>query len=225
SGLFGGGGGILIVPGLVVLLRMQQRLAHGTSLGAILPIAVAGVIGFALEHSVDWSAGGLIIVGAVGGAMVGARLLGKLSDRWLRLAFGLFLVATAIRLLITTHAPSGRGPIDVWVALALVAAGVVSGIVAGLLGVGGGIIVVPVLVVLFAVPDAIAKGTSLLVIIPTAISGTFVNLRNDNVDTRVAAIVGLTGAGAAYAGSKLATHIGAHLSAVLFATLLLLVSV
>jgi len=107
----------------------------------------------------------------------------------------------------------------------LVLIGLVAGFCSALFGVGGGIIIVPVLVVLFAVPDAIAKGTSLLVIIPTAISGTFVDLRNDNVDTRVAAIVGLTGAGAAYAGSKLATHIGAHLSAVLFATLLLLVSV
>ena len=48
-----------------------------------------------------------------------------------------------------------------------------------------------VLVVLFAVPDAIAKGTSLLVIIPTAISGTFVNLRNDNIDTTVAALNGV----------------------------------
>jgi uncharacterized protein len=225
SGVFGVGGGILIVPGLVLLLKMEQRLAHGTSLGAILPIAVAGVIGFALDHSVDWTAGGLIILGAVGGAVIGARLLGHLSDRFLRLAFGLFLVATAIRLLLNTHAPSGRGPIGVWLALALVVVGVVSGIVAGLLGVGGGVIVVPVLVVLFSVPDPVAKGTSLLVIIPTAISGTIVNHRHGNIDTTVAAIVGLTGAGAAFAGSKVATHIGAHLSSVLFAALLLLVSI
>jgi uncharacterized membrane protein YfcA len=225
SGLFGVGGGILIVPGLVLWLKMKQRLAHGTSLGAILPIAVAGVIGFALDHSVDWTAGGLVILGAIGGAVFGARLLGRMSERWLRLAFGLFLVATAIRLLLNTHAPAGRGPLDVWLALALVAIGIASGIVAGLLGVGGGIIVVPALVVLFSVPDAIAKGTSLLVIIPTAISGTIVNRRVGNIDTRVAAIVGLTGAGAAFAGSKLATHIGAHLSSVLFASLLLLVSV
>ena len=134
-------------------------------------------------------------------------------------------IATAIRLLLNTHAPSGRGPIGVWLSLALVVVGVVSGIVAGLLGVGGGIIIVPVLVVLFSVPDPVAKGTSLLVIIPTAISGTVVNHRQGNIDTAVAAIVGLTGAGAAFAGSKLATHIGAHLSSVLFAALLLLVSI
>jgi uncharacterized membrane protein YfcA len=225
SGLFGVGGGILIVPGLVLVLGMEQRLAHGTSLGAILPIAAAGVVGYALEGAVDWSAGGLIIIGAIGGAVVGARLLGRTPDRTLRLAFAAFLFATAVRLLVNTPAPSGRGPLSVWLGVGLVALGVVSGLLAGLLGVGGGVIIVPVLVVLFAVPDPVAKGTSLLVIIPTAMSGTVVNLRRRNIDVRVAAIVGLIGAGAAYGGSKLATNIGSHLSSVLFAALLLAVSV
>ena len=94
-----------------------------------------------------------------------------------------------------------------------------------LLGVGGGIVIIPVLVVLFSVPTAIAKGTSLLVIIPTAIAGTFVNRRRGNVDLRAAAIAGLVGAGAAFGGSKLATSIGSKLSTDLFALLLLAVTV
>src|SRR5207302_5047937 len=132
SGVFGIGGGILVVPGLVMVMRMSQRLAHGTSLGAIVPISIAGVIGYALDHSVDWAAGGLIIVGAVGGAVVGARLLGRLRDRSLRYTFAAFLLATAIRLLVSTPSPAGRGPIDVWLALALVGVGVASGVLAGL---------------------------------------------------------------------------------------------
>jgi uncharacterized membrane protein YfcA len=203
---------------------MGQRLAHGTSLGAILPISVAGVIGYAIDHSVDWSAGGLIIIGAVGGAVVGARLLGRLPDRTLRFAFAAFMTATAIRLLVSTPAAHGRGPIGMWLALGLVALGVVSGVLAGLLGVGGGIVIVPALVILFSVPDPVAKGTSLLVIIPTAISGTAVNRRTGNVDLRAAAIVGLTGAAAAFGGARLATQIGPHLSSVLFSILLLAVS-
>jgi uncharacterized membrane protein YfcA len=225
SGLFGVGGGILIVPGLVLVLGMEQRLAHGTSLGAILPIAAAGVVGYALEGAVDWSAGSLIIIGAIFGAVIGARLLGRTPDKTLRLAFAAFLFATAIRLLVNSPAPSGRGPIDMWLGIGLVVLGVASGMLAGLLGVGGGVIIVPVLVVLFAVPDPVAKGTSLLVIIPTAISGSLVNLRRGNIDVRAAAVVGLVGASAAYGGSKLATNIGSHLSSVLFAVLLLAVSV
>src|SRR5205085_8999022 len=65
SGLFGVGGGILIVPGLVLVLKMEQRLAHGTSLGAILPISVAGVIGYAIDRSGDRPSGALLTAGAV----------------------------------------------------------------------------------------------------------------------------------------------------------------
>jgi len=225
SGLFGIGGGILVVPGLVIVLKMGQRLAHGTSLGAIVPISVAGVIGYAIDHNVDWAAGGLIIVGAVVGAAVGARLLGRLPERALRYAFALFLIATAVRLIISTPTPSGRGPIDVWIGLGLVGLGLLAGVLAGLLGVGGGIVIVPVLVVAFGVPSVIAKGTSLLVIIPTAISGTFVNRRRGNVDLAVAAIVGLSGAAAAYGGAKLSAHISSELSSILFGALLVVVAV
>src|SRR4051794_29643170 len=56
SGIFGVGGGILIVPGLVLALGMQQRLAHGTSLAAIIPIAAAGLSGYAVAGEVDWLA-------------------------------------------------------------------------------------------------------------------------------------------------------------------------
>jgi len=225
SGLFGIGGGILVVPGLVLVLRMSQRLAHGTSLGAIVPISVAGVIGYALDRNVDWAAGGLLIAGAVGGAAIGARLLGRLPDRVLRYAFAAFLLATALRLLISTPSPPGRGPIDVWLGLALVGLGLAAGILAGLLGVGGGIIIVPVLIVAFGVPSVVAKGTSLLVIIPTALSGTFVNRRRGNIDLTVAAIVGLAGAAAAYGGAKVSASISAELSSILFGALLVIVAI
>jgi uncharacterized protein len=225
SGLFGIGGGILVVPGLVLILRMSQRLAHGTSLGAIVPISVAGVIGYAIDGNVDWAAGGLLILGAVGGAAIGARLLGHLPDRILRYAFAAFLLATALRLFISTPSPAGRGALDVWLGLALVGLGLAAGILAGLLGVGGGIIIVPVLVVAFGIPSVVAKGTSLLVIIPTALSGTFVNRLRGNIDLTVAAIVGLSGAAAAYGGTKVSASISAELSSILFGALLVVVAI
>jgi len=224
SGLFGVGGGIMIVPGLVLVMRMGQRLAHGTSLAAIIPIAISGVITYAIHDSVDWAVAGLLIAGATGGALVGTRWLRSLNQRVLRLLFATFLVATAVRLLLNLSHPAGRGPLEIWLALALVAIGVVSGVLAGLLGVGGGIVIIPVLVVFFSVPDAVAKGTSLAVIIPTAIVGTFGNIRHSNADLSVAAIVGLLGAGSAYLGSHVSLHMSARLSSVLFGILLLLVA-
>jgi uncharacterized membrane protein YfcA len=225
SGIFGVGGGILIVPGLVLLMRMRQRLAHGTSLAAILPIAASGVLGYAFDDAVDWSAGGLIMIGAAAGAVIGTRALKSVPENALRLAFGVFLLGAAVRLLVSTPEATGRGPIGLLIALGLIGIGLASGTLAGLLGVGGGIVIIPALVVLFSVPDAVAKGTSLLVIIPTALAGTIQNLSLDNVDLAVAASVGLAGAGAAFGGSKLAVNMSPRLSTALFAGLLVVVAV
>ena len=224
SGLFGVGGGILIVPGLVFLLAMDQRLAHGTSLAAIVPIAVAGVVGFVLGDAVDWPVAAAIVAGAVGGSVIGTSALQRIPQRGLRLAFIGFLLLTAARMFVTTPHVAGRGELDVPMVLGLVALGVASGTLAGLLGVGGGIIIVPVLVTLFLVPDAVAKGTSLVVIVPTALSGTWRNLRNGNADVRVAAVVGAAGVVSAFVASTIAIDMDPRVSGVLFASLLVLVA-
>ena len=58
SGLFGVGGGILIVPALVIVLKLGQKLAHGTSLAAVLPIAMSSLLGYTIEGKVDWPVAG-----------------------------------------------------------------------------------------------------------------------------------------------------------------------
>lgn len=224
SGLFGVGGGILIVPGLVTLARMPQRLAHGTSLAAIVPIALSGVAGYAVADAVDWPAAGLIALGAVWGALLGTRVLHAAHQDTLRIAFAAFLLLTALRLLLVVPEASGRGELTVPLALALVGLGLVSGTLAGLLGVGGGIVIVPALVVLFSVPDAVAKGTSLLVIVPTATAGTVSNVRRGNADLPVAATVGLFGVASAFGAAALSVDLDPAVSSVLFGLLLVAVA-
>lgn len=224
SGMFGVGGGILIVPGLVFLLAMDQRRAHGTSLAAIVPIAIAGTIGFVMEGSVDWPVAAAIGVGTIAGSLIGTEALQRIPQQALRFAFIGFLLLTALRLLISTPDVAGRGPLDVSMVLGLVALGVASGTLAGLLGVGGGIIIVPVLVAVFLVPDAVAKGTSLLVIVPTAMMGTWRNVRNQNADLSIAIVVGLAGVVSAFVGSKIAVAMDPRTSGVLFGLLLTLVA-
>lgn len=224
SGLFGVGGGILIVPGLVMLMRMPQRLAHGTSLAAIVPIAVSGVVGYAVADSVDWPVAALIALGAVGGAILGTRVLHIAGQATLSRAFGAFLLLMAARMLIEVPVSLGRGELTLLMAIGLVALGLVSGTLAGLLGVGGGIVIVPGLVLLFSVPDPIAKGTSLLVIIPTAVAGTGANLRRSNADLAVAAVVGAFGVASAFGASQLSVDLDPTASGVLFALLLLVVA-
>jgi uncharacterized protein len=96
SGLLGVGGGVVMVPLLVLWAGYAQRDAHALSLGAIIPISIAGIATYGIAGEVRvWDALALAI-GAVAGARVGAGLLARLDDDILKLAFGVFLVCVAV---------------------------------------------------------------------------------------------------------------------------------
>ncbi len=78
----------------------EVRSAHGTSLAIIVFVASAAVVPYALAGNVDWTLVGMLSVGAALGVYAGARVMQRIPARQLRLLFGLFLFATAIRLLI-----------------------------------------------------------------------------------------------------------------------------
>jgi uncharacterized membrane protein YfcA len=226
SGLFGIGGGTVIVPGLVFVMRFTQRYAHGTSLAAIVPIAAAGVAGFALDDKVDWPVAGLLVVGSTIGAQIGTRLIHRVSHRHLRIGFAVLLLITAVRLVLDSaeFLVPGRDALDPAAALGLAGLGFVAGVLAGLMGVGGGIVLVPGQILLFGIEDAVAKGTSLAVIIPTAVVGTATNVKRDNADLRTAMIVGVAGVITAFLASRIAVDLDPTVSGVLFGLLLSVVS-
>lgn len=225
SGLFGVGGGVLMVPSMVLVLAMGQRLAHGTSLAAIVPIALAGVAGYALEGEIDWAASLFLIIGSAGlGARIGTHLLHVLPQRALALVFAALLLATAARLVFDDSDAAGRPDLTVGTALALVLVGVVAGTTAGLLGVGGGVIMVPAMVLFVGIPAAVAKGSSLAVIIPTALVGTRRNLKKHNADLRIAVTVGVSGMLSSFLASQVSVGLDEQLSNRLFAALVAFVA-
>jgi uncharacterized membrane protein YfcA len=225
SGLFGVGGGILIVPVLVLALKMDQRLAHGTSLAAVLPIAVSGLIGFAMEDSVDWPVALTITLGAMIGAVIGTSALHKLSTTFLARAFAAILFMSALRLVIDHSSANGRSDLSIGMLAGLLLLGLAAGTLAGLLGVGGGVVMVPAMIILFGITGAVAKGTSLAVIIPTSLVATQRNLKNGNTDLPVAITVGLAGVASSYLASKISVGLDAKTSNLLFAGLLTVVAV
>jgi uncharacterized protein len=224
SGLFGIGGGTVIVPALALIAAFPHKLATGTSLTAIVPISIAGAVGYATAGEVDWVAAALIATGALLGAVLGTHFLVKIRADKLQLAFAGLLVLTAVRMFIEEGEGPGRGSLTVAVVVGLLALGLASGVLAGLLGVGGGIIIVPVLTILFGVPVALAKGTSLLVIIPTAIMGTVRNRRTGLTALRPAAVVGVAGILSAFGASQLSVELDPSLSSSLFGVLLVLIA-
>lgn len=221
SGLFGVGGGIVIVPLLVLLLAFPQRLASGTSLAAILPTAIAGSIGYALRGEVDWVAAGCLAIGAIGGSLIGTWLLHRISQRWLRWGFIAFQLAMAVSLFLLVPSRGAELGFTPWSVLALIGLGLFTGVLSGLLGVGGGVIVVPLMMLLFGMGDLVAKGTSLVMMIPTSITGTLSNLRRNNADLRTAGVIGLLAVPASFGGVAVAAAIPPQLGSILFALLLL----
>jgi uncharacterized membrane protein YfcA len=224
SGLFGIGGGIVIVPALLAMLSMDRKLAHGTSLAATLPVAAASLVTYTIGGNVDWPVAACLAAGAIFGAVVGTHLLQIIPKRPLTIIFVAVILLTAVRLLLADDV-MGRETLSPVGVVALIAIGFITGTLSGLLGIGGGVIMVPAMVVLFGQIPVIAKGTSVAVIVPSALVGTIMNRKNRNADLRVAFAIGVAGIPSAIAGSLIADSIDDSVSNAMFALLLVIVAV
>ena len=100
SGYVGVGGGFIMVPLMLAVLDIPMSLASGTSLIAIMILAIPGVIEQGLLGNIDYLAGIAIVVGSIPGALVGARLVRVVPERQLRFIFGGFLLVAAVTLML-----------------------------------------------------------------------------------------------------------------------------
>jgi uncharacterized membrane protein YfcA len=101
SGLFGVGGGIVMVPAMVLLAGMTQQRAAASSLASIVPIAAVGAVIFGRADSVDLPAAGILVIGSLIGVQVGARLMPRIGDDRLRIGFAVLMIAIALTMLVT----------------------------------------------------------------------------------------------------------------------------
>jgi uncharacterized membrane protein YfcA len=102
SGLLGIGGGVIMVPALVLLFAFGQRIAQGTALAVMIPTALIGAYTYASGHKVSWPAVAVMVVGSIAGARYGATLALVLPQEVLRTLFALLMVIAAVRMM-----PSG----------------------------------------------------------------------------------------------------------------------
>ena len=100
SGLFGIGGGIVMVPLLVYVASFDQHRAHATSLAAGMFLAAAGGATYFFSGDVDIEIGAFLAVGALAGAPVGARLMHRTPEGRLKIAFGVLLVVLSVALVL-----------------------------------------------------------------------------------------------------------------------------
>jgi hypothetical protein len=102
SGLLGVGGGIVMVPLLVLAFGFGQRTAHALSLAAIIPIAVVGAATYAAEGELDLPVAAALALGAIVGAKYGASALARIDEGRLKVVFGVFLVGVAVSVAVGT---------------------------------------------------------------------------------------------------------------------------
>ena len=186
GGLFGVGGGIVLVPVLTGVYGLTQHQAHGTSLAAIGATALASLVVYALHGNVAWVTAALVGVTSMMAARYGASWAARVSRRGLARAFALLLVAVAVRLLWRTPAGPGAPLAHGWQGAAFdLALGVGVGLLAGFMGVGGGAIAVPAFTLLLGMTQQAAQGTSLAVILVTAPFGAREHWRHGNLVARL----------------------------------------
>lgn len=222
AGLFGVGGGFLMVPLYLAWLKIDQKKAHATSLGAVVPIAFAGAAGYAATGDVDWVSGAYLLAGAFFGAMYGAKLLHTISLPKLQLVFGILLTLSSIRLLWSAQ-PTQL--VDGFAGhLLLIAVGFFAGTMSGLLGIGGGIIMVPAMIITSGLTAIEARGTSLAVIVGSGISGAVSHHKRGNIICPIALISGAAGIPFTYLGIYLSQTLPERISVAIFAGILLTIA-
>ncbi len=187
AGLFGGlvglGGGVVMIPLMVDFLRMGQHKAHGTSLVALVFTGLSGAVTYSLKGAVDVAGAALMAVTAVLTARAGARFAHSLPDWKLKRSFGGFLLVVSALLLIKPYLSQAGQPAGGLIRIAaLLGTGIFAGFLSGMMGVGGGTIMVPAMVLLAGFGQHMAQGTSLLSMVPAGSVGAMTHDRLGNVE-------------------------------------------
>lgn len=100
NGFFGGGGGMLCVPLVERILKVENKKAHSTTLLIMLPLSISSVFMYAFNITIDWFMISFVSIGFIGGGILGALLLSKLSNKTIRIIFALIVLASGIRMVI-----------------------------------------------------------------------------------------------------------------------------
>jgi uncharacterized protein len=183
AGIFGVGGGIVMTPGLQVFLGVPAVVALATPLPAIFPTAIAGALAYRRQGEIDTRAAGLLIVPGLFGAAIGAWLTEFIDTTLLLLVTAVLLGSQAITI-IRGRRRTARGS-DETAAPILASIGAAAGFVSGLLGIGGGVVIVPLLAGWLGMPLKRALGTSLLTISILVIPGSIVHAALGHIDLRI----------------------------------------
>ena len=213
SGIFGIGGGIVMVPCLIALFGFSILDANATSLAAmLLPVGILGVIAYYKAGYVSLRNSLWIAVGLFVGSFFGAELAAIIQENYLAKMYAVLLFYIAFTYLdIPSYFNKDKQPIqttdpkkdlNIW---GLMAIGIFAGVIAGLFGKGGGIVIVPALVKFFKYDPKAAAATSLAALqLPVGLPSVIIYAQNGHLNILYSALIALGIVGGAFIGTKLA---------------------
>lgn len=221
-GFLGGGGSILTVPALVYIVGQSPQAAVTASLVIVGANATMGAMLHRSQKTLNWPVA--LVFGGVGmvTAYFAAGLSHLLSSTVLLILFALLMLAVSGFMLLSKTPHAERCDRN-WVVT--IGSGAAVGLLTGFLGVGGGFLIVPALVMLVGLPIRQAVGTSLLIIAMNSLAGLLGHLNSTILDMTVIGIFVATGFVGAFAGTRLARVIKPDLLRTSFALFVLLLGV
>lgn len=224
GGLLGIGGGLIAIPSLGLLLGMSQQMAQGTALILVLPTVLMSLRKYNQQSPIDRGVAMSGALSAVGFTWVGAHLALGLDSSFMRQSFAVFLLAIAcfyvwqtfrrVRVHKTPRFTFGRPQAFVL--------GVVAGTLGGFFGVGGAILAVPIMTVLFGLSQTVAQGLALTMIIPGAIVALMTYTLAGQADWTVGVLLAAGSLTCVPTGVRLAYRLPERSLRLAFATLLFL---
>jgi hypothetical protein len=99
NGLFGAGGGTIVVPAMERILKVEEHESHATAIAVILPLSMMSTFIYVRHQILDWKSLLYIAVGGMAGGILGAKLLSRISPQWLHKIFGIFMIVASIRMI------------------------------------------------------------------------------------------------------------------------------
>lgn len=100
NGLFGSGGGTIVVPALIFLVGLKDHKAHATAISIILPLSIISTIVYFVKNTISIKTSVFVMIGGVVGSFLGAKFLNKIPTKVLRKIFGSVIIYTAIRMIL-----------------------------------------------------------------------------------------------------------------------------
>jgi uncharacterized membrane protein YfcA len=205
-GLLGGGGAILTTPILVYVLELDAKEAIASALLVVGVTSAVSTVAHARAGNVVWRTGLIFGISGMVGAYAGGSTAHYVRGTVLLVAFAAMMLVTALAMIRGRRASSGDGHMHPTKAIA---AGVAVGVVAGLVGAGGGFLIVPALILFGGVPMLRAVGTSLFVITLQSFAGFAGHITHTRVQGSLLAVIIAAAVVGTLAGAKLAQRIHA----------------